>query len=203
MDSQHRERQLNRRLTLGMVLTALLYALLVCLAVWVEGRFLETLVLSFSAVPFLFLQARLCRLQRHRRLRWLPIGLLFLAAGLCALTFFGVLGTGWDFLFGGIGLLFCIAPAVGVALGWLAAGTRAEQILGAAGIAAFAAAYVAARACLGEPLFLLDLPMAAMAAAGVFLLLCRRRQQRQQRQQRAGGLPAEELIFTHEGGCGT
>lgn len=135
----------------------------------------SVLWLSFSAVPAFCLQLWLCRLEHVRWIRWLPLCFLFLVALVGAAYFFGLVGSGWDTLLGGILLCWCIAPAAGCALGWLAYGGKLPRRLGAVGLAALLAVYAGLKIMGGpRPFFLrfelTDLPALAVLAAGAWLL---------------------------------
>ncbi len=133
----------------------------------------SVLWLSVSAVPVFFLQLWLCRLKNVRWTRWLPLCALFLVALVGAAYFFGFVGSGWDTLGGGILLCWCIAPAAGCALGWLAYGGKLPRRLGAAGLVILLAVYVRLKV-MGGPFGdfeLMDLPAIVVLAMGIWLLL--------------------------------
>ena len=136
------EHRTNFRLMLGFFLSLVLYLVFCGLMAVQSSDLLAALALSFHGVPFLFLQCRLCRAERHRWVRWIPLALTGAVASVGVLYFGGILGGGWDFLGGGILLLLCIAPSVGIALGWIAAGTPRERMAGAIWMALFAALYL-------------------------------------------------------------
>ena len=134
------------------------------------------LLLSFSAVPAFCLQLWLCRLEHVRWTRWLPLCALLLLALVGAAYLFGLVGSGWDALGGGFLLCWCVAPAAGCDLGWLAHGGRLPRRLGAAGLAALLAVYAGLKILGGpRPFFprfeLTDLPALAVLTAGAWLLL--------------------------------
>lgn len=134
------------------------------------------LCLSFSAVPAFFLQLWLCQLEYVRWTRWLPLCALFLAALIGAACLSGLVGSGWDALGGAILLCWCIVPAAGCALGWLAHGGKRSRRLGTAGLAALLAVYAGLKYMGGPRPFslrfeLMDLPALAVLAAGAWLLL--------------------------------
>lgn len=136
----------------------------------------SVLWLSVSAAPVFCLQLWLCRLENVRWTRWLPLCALFLVALVGAAYFFGFVGSGWDTLGGGILLCWCIAPAAGCALGWLAYGGKLTRRLGAAGLVILLAVYVGLKVMGGpRPFFwhfeLMDLPALVVLAMGVWLLL--------------------------------
>ena len=105
-----------------------------------------------------------------------PLCALSLVALVGAAYFFGFVGSGWDTLGGGILLCWCIAPAAGCALGWLAYGGKLTRRLGAAGLVILLAVYVGLKVMGGpRPFFwhfeLMDLPALVVLAMGVWLLL--------------------------------
>ena len=163
----------------GFFASLALYILLFFWDVSLELSELRTVLwLSFSVVPAFFLQLWLCRLEKVRWTRWLPLCALCLAALAGAAYLFGLVGSGWDALGGLILLCWCIAPAAGCALGWLACGGILPRRLGAAGLAALLAVYAGLKIMGGpRPFFLrfelMDLPALAVLAAGVWLLLRR------------------------------
>lgn len=127
------------------------------------------LALTVHAVPAFFLQWLLCRIEKPVWARWLPLALLAALAMLGALLFWGVIGSGWDKLAGGLLLCWCIAPAAGLALGWMASGRK----LAAIGVFLMLAVYVILKAH-GGPLWLfepVDLAALAVLTAGVYFLL--------------------------------
>lgn len=140
----------------------------------------SVLWLSFSAVPAFCLQLWLCRLETVRWIRWLPLCTLFLVALVGAAYLFGFVGSGWDTLGGGILLCWCIAPAAGCALGWLAHGEKLSRKLATAGLVALLAIYLGLKIMGGpRPFFLrfelMDLPALAVLATGTWLLLWKRK----------------------------
>lgn len=133
------------------------------------------LCLSFSAVPAFFLQLWLCQLEYVRWTRWLPLCALLFAALVGSAYLSGLVGGGWDVLGGVLILCWCVAPAAGCALGWMAHGGKRARRLGAAGLAALLAAYAGIKYLGGpRPFFLrfelMDLPVLAVLAAGAWLL---------------------------------
>lgn len=138
------------------------------------------LCFSFSVVPAFCLQLWLCRLENVRRARWLPLGTLCLMALIGAAYLFGLVGSGWDSLGGGVLLCWCIAPAAGCVLGWMAHGGKLPRRLGAAGLAVLLAVYVGLRIMGGIVLRfeLMDLLALAVLAAGVWLLFGKERRVR-------------------------
>jgi len=141
-----------------------------------QSELWNVLRLSFSAVPAFCLQLWLCRLENIRWTRWLPLCALSLVALIGAAYLSGLVGRGWDALGGAFLLCWCIAPAAGCALGWLAHGGRLPRRLGAAGLAALLAVYAGLKIMGGpRPFFLqlelMDLPALTVLAAGTWLLL--------------------------------
>ncbi len=164
-------------LLVGFFASLVLYILLFFWDASLDLSELQTvLCLSFSAVPAFCLQLWLCRLKNVRWARWLPLCALFLVAMVGAAYLSGLVGSGWDTLGGAILLCWCIAPAAGCALGWLAYGGKLPRRLGAAGLAALLAVYVGLKIMGGpRPFFLrfelMDLPALAVLVTGVWLLL--------------------------------
>ena len=160
-------------LTVGLILSlALCFALFFIFVNWditINGTSLgATLVLTVHAVPAFFLQWLLCRMERTVWVRWLPLALLVSVAVIGALYLTGTLGSNWDFIGGAILLCWCIAPAAGLALGWMANG----QKLAAIGVFLMLTVYVVLKAH-GGPLWHLepvDLAALAVLAAGLYFL---------------------------------
>lgn len=139
------------------------------------------LLLSFSAVPTFCLQLWLCRLEKIRWTRWLPLCALSLVALVGAAYLSGLMGSGWDTLGGAILLCWCIAPVAGCALGWLAHGGKLPRRLGTAGLATLLAVYAGLKIMGGpRPFFLqfelMDLPALAVLATGTWLLLRKKKE---------------------------
>ena len=157
-------------LILSLALYFALYFLFVNRDVVINGTSLGvSLALTLHAVPAFFLQWLLCRMEKPVWARWLPLALLAVIAVIGVLYLTGTLGSGWDTLGGAIILCWCIAPAAGLALGWMAVGRK----LAAIGVFLMLAVYVALKAH-GGPLWLLepvDLAALAVLAAGIYLLL--------------------------------
>ena len=98
-------------LWLGLVMTASAFA---CVVLWqVEIQW----VFVLSVVPFFCVQLLLCRLSKRLVLRLQPILPVAVLAGIA--LFYFVRDSGWDRLGALIFGLICIAPAVGIVLGWL------------------------------------------------------------------------------------
>lgn len=160
-------------LTVGFILSLALYLALFFVFrnrdIVINGTSLgSTLALTVHAVPAFFLQWLLCRMERPAWARWLPLALLAAVAVIGVLYLSGTLGSGWDALAGGIILCWCIAPAAGLALGWMAGGRK----LAAIGVFLMLAVYVVLKAH-GGPLWLLepvDLAALAILAAGLCFL---------------------------------
>ena len=161
-------------LTVGFILSlALYFALYFVLVNWdatINGTSLRTdLLLTLHAVPAFFLQWLLCRMEKPVWARWLPLALLATVAVIGTMYLTGTLGSGWDFIGGAIILCWCIAPAAGLTLGWMAGGRK----LAAIGVFVMLAVYVVLKT-LGGPLWLLepvDLAALAVLAAGLYFLL--------------------------------
>ena len=160
-------------LTVGFSLSlALYFALYFVLVNWdatINGTSLGTdLLLTLHAVPAFFLQWLLCRMEQPVWARWLPLALLAAVAVIGTMYLTGTLGSGWDFIGGAILLCWCIAPAAGLALGWMVSGRK----LAAIGVFLILAVYVVLKA-LGGPLWHLehmDLAALAVLAAGLYFL---------------------------------
>lgn len=165
-------------LLIGFFVSLVLYILLFFWDVSVELSELQVVLrLSVSAVPAFCLQLWLCRLKTIRWARWLPLSALLLLTLIGAAYFFG--GSGWDTLGGAVILCWCIAPAAGCALGWLAYGRELSRRLGTAGLAALLVVYEGLKIMGGpRPFFLrfelMDLPALAVVVAGAWLLLRKR-----------------------------
>ena len=157
-------------LTVGLALSLILYALIY---MWqpdlAQSSIKANLILTAHTVPAFCLHWLLCRMEKPVWARWLQLVLLAALALLGALLFWGVIGSGWDKLAGGIILCWCIAPAAGLALGWMANGRK----LAAIGVFVMLAVYVYVKS-LGGPLWHfepMDLAALAILTAGVYLLL--------------------------------
>ena len=156
-------------LPVGFALSLILYALIY---IWQPGlaqpSIKANLMLTVHAVPAFFLQWLLCRTEKPVWVRWLPLALLASVAVVGALYLIGTLGSNWDFIGGAIILCWCIAPAAGLALGWMAGGRK----LAAIGLFLILAVYVVLKAH-GGPLWHLepvDLAALAVLAAGLYFL---------------------------------
>lgn len=164
-------------LLVGFFVSLVLYVLLFLWNVSLDLSELRTVLwLSFSAVPAFCLQLWLCRLENVRWTRYLPLCALFLVALIGGSYLFGLVGSGWDTLGGGILLCWCIAPTAGCALGWLAYGGKLPRRLGAVGLATLLAVYAGFKIMGGpRPFFLrfelMDLPALVVLAIGLWLLL--------------------------------
>ena len=160
-------------LTVGFILSLALYFALFLVFlnrdVVINGTSLGvTLALTLHAVPAFFLQWLLCRIEKPVWVRWLPLALLAAVAVIGALYLTGTLGNNWDFIGGAMILCWCIAPAAGLALGWMANG----QKIAAIGVFLMLAVYVVLKAH-GGPLWHLepvDLAALAVLAAGLYFL---------------------------------
>ena len=156
-------------LILSLALYFALYFLFINRDVVINGASLGvSFALTFHAIPALFLQWLLCRMEKPVWARWLPLALLAAVAVIGVLYLTGTLGSGWDVLGGAMILCWCIAPAAGLALGWMASGRK----LAAIGLFLMLAVYVVLKAH-GGPLWLLepvDLAALAVLAAGLYFL---------------------------------
>ena len=160
-------------LTVSFILSLALYPVLFFIFthrdVTINGASLgDALMLTFHTVPAFFLQWLLCRMEKPVWAWWLPLALLATVAAIGTLYLTGTLGNGWDFVGGAIILCWCIAPAAGLALGWMASGRK----LAAIGVFVMLAVYAVLKA-LGGPLWLLepvDLAALAVLAAGLYFL---------------------------------
>lgn len=157
-------------LTVGLILSLALYFVLFFKDITINGTSLGiTLALTLHAVPAFFLQWLLCRMEKPVWVRWLPLALLAAIAVIGALYLTGTLGSGWDALGGGLILCWCIAPAAGLALGWMAGGWK----LAAIGVFVILAVYVCVKS-LGGPIWHfepMDLAAFVILSAGIYLLL--------------------------------
>ena len=156
-------------LPVGLALSLILYALIY---IWQPGlaqsSIKANLMLTLHAIPAFCLQWLLCRMEKPAWARWLPLALLAAVAVIGALYLTGTLGSNWDFIGGAIILCWCIAPAAGLALGWMAGGRK----LAAIGLFLILAVYVVLKAH-GGPLWHLepvDLAALAVLAAGLYFL---------------------------------
>lgn len=161
--------------------------LLVCFSVslalyfalfWVDmdyrtfGSLQSALLLSFHAVPAFCLQALLCRTAKWNWVKFIPLGLLLLAALVGTLYLYGVWGTGWDTIAGALILTWELAPAAGCCLGWMYAGHKLGRWAAAAGWALLLAVYVWLKA-MGGPLWHpepIDLAALIVLVVGLWLL---------------------------------
>lgn len=85
-----------------------------CVVAWyIEPSWL----LYITVMPFFCAQLLLCRVSTSRAARSAPVLPVLLALGMAA--FYFIRDSGWDRLGALILGLVCIAPAVGIALGWL------------------------------------------------------------------------------------
>ena len=156
-------------LTVALILSLAIYVALFFRDVMINGTSLgATLALTVHAVPAFFLQWLLCRMEKPVWARWLPLALLAAVIAIGTLYLTGTLGSGWDVIGGAIILCWCIAPAAGLALGWMAVGRK----LAAIGVFLMLAVYVVLKAH-GGPLWHLepvDLAALAVLAAGLYFL---------------------------------
>lgn len=123
---------------------------------------------TLCGVPFFFLQWRLCRSQKGKWVKWIPLGFLCVIAFLCFIQVTLTQGS-WDSFLGWIGLIFCMAPAAGIFLGWMAHGKK----IAFAGVAAAVVVYLAVNRIpfLQRPVDLLDVVAALVLTAGVCMLI--------------------------------
>lgn len=130
------------------------------------------LILAWPVISFFCLQWLLCRVERWPWPRWAPLILVAVVALIGALYLFGVLGSGWDALGGGLLLCWCVAPVIGVCLGWMAGGGHTAKCVAGAGLLVMLAVYVGLKA-LGSSRWWafqpLDVPALAALAAGLWL----------------------------------
>ena len=127
-----------------------------------------SLALTVHAVPAFLLQWLLCRVEKPVWVRWLPLALLAVVAVIGALYLTGTLGSNWDFIGGAFILCWCIAPAAGLTLGWMANGRK----LAAIGVFLMLAVYVYVKSLGGSLWHLEPVDLAALAvlAAGLYFL---------------------------------
>lgn len=161
------------------ILLAVCFALslaLYCVLFWVELNYLwfsnlkPTLLLSVPAIPAFCLQSLLCRTAKWNWVKFAPLGLLSFPSFVGAMYLFGVWGSGWDALGGGLMLIWCVAPAAGCCLGWMYAGRR--RWVAAIGWLLLLAIYVWLKA-MGGPWYPEPIDLAALIVliAGIYLLL--------------------------------
>ena len=93
-----------------------LVSTVICVINWLTFLDLPAFFLPF--LPAFCSQLLLCRVTKSGRLRALPV--LPVLALLALAGWYAVFGSGWDMLAALIFALAAIAPAVGVAAGWLA-----------------------------------------------------------------------------------
>ena len=129
------------------------------------------LMLSFHAIPAFCLQALLCRTAKWSWVKFIPLGLLSFTAFVGAMYLFGVWGSGWDALGGGLLLIWCVAPAAGCCLGWMATAHKIGRWTAAVGWALLLAVYVWLKA-MGGPWYPEPMDLAALIVliAGACLL---------------------------------
>ena len=96
------------------LLAVFLLSLPVCIWAWFWNI---ALLLYITAIPFFCLQLLLCRVSSRPAARLAPCLPVLLA--LAAALYYLVRDSGWDRLAALIFALAAIAPAVGIALGWL------------------------------------------------------------------------------------
>ena len=152
---------------------------LYCPLFWIDlnyprfGSLQSTLMLSFHAVPAFCLQALLCRTAKWNWVKLIPLALFSLVTFVGAMYLSGIWGHGWDALGGALILLWCIAPAAGCCLGWMATAHKIGRWVAAAGWALLLAVYVWLKA-MGGPLLHpepIDLAALIVLAAGLYFLL--------------------------------
>lgn len=121
--------------------TVSLEGTLISAAVWIALSFLfalanvslfgyyigEFLAITLGGVPAAFLQLRLCLADKARWVRWIPAALAA-AMPLLAAFFACVVGGFGGGLLGIILIVFSLAPAAGVCIGWIAHGKRLALI---------------------------------------------------------------------------
>ena len=157
---------------------------LYCALFWIDlnhprfGSLQSILMLSFHAVPVFCLQALLCRTAKWNWIKFIPLILLSLTAYVGALYLFGVWGSGWDSLGGGLLMIWCIAPAAGCCLGWMTTAHKIGRWAATVGWILLLAIYVWLKA-MGGPLWHpepIDLAALIVLAAGLYLLFRKSKQ---------------------------
>ena len=133
------------------------------------------LLLSFHAVPAFCLQALLCRTAKWNWAKFIPLGLLSLAAWVGAMYLFDIWGSGWDALGGALILIWCIAPAAGCCLGWMYASHKLRRRAAAAGWVLLLVVYVYLKVLGGPHPFVchfesIDIPALIVLLTGLYLL---------------------------------
>lgn len=160
----------NAVLTAGIFVSVVLAIVIpiACTTVYYAGVDMgSATAFTLCGLPFFFLQWRLCRAVKEKWVMWVPIGILCVVALLSAVQF--ILNEGsWDSIIGLLGLIFCLSPAAGIFLGWMAHGKKLAFL----GVAAAVAVYLIANRVpfLQRPAELLDAAAAVVLAAGIYLL---------------------------------
>ena len=135
----------------------------------------SSLVLSFHAVPAFCLQALLCRAAKWKWVKFIPPVLFSLAIFVGAMYLFGVWGSGWDALGGGLLLIWCVAPAAGCCLGWMTTDYKIGRCVAAVGWALLLGVYLGLKGLGGSWWHFesLDIPALLVLLAGLYLLFRR------------------------------
>ena len=163
----------NVLLAVGFVLSLALY----CALFWpglLYRNLWPVLALSFHAVPAFCLQTLLCRTVKWNWVKFIPLDLLALTAFVGAMYLSGIWGHGWDALGGAILMLWCIAPAAGCCLGWMATAHKIGRCAAAAGWGLLLAIYVWLKG-MGGPWYPEPTDLAALIVliAGLYFLFRR------------------------------
>ena len=165
------------------ILLAVCFALslaLYCALFWIEWNhqlvedLWPALRLSFHAVPAFCFQVLLCRTAKWNWIKLIPLILFSLVVFVGTMYLSGIWGHGWDALGGGLLMLWCIAPAAGCCLGWMATAHKIGRWAAAAGWALLLAVYVWLKA-MGGPWYPEPMDLAALIVliAGLYLLFRR------------------------------
>lgn len=168
----------NRLLAVCFVASLALYCLSLARLIVLNTTLWSSLALSFHGVPVFCLQVLLCRAAKWRWVKFIPLALLSLTAFVGAMYLFGVWGSGWDALGGGIMLVFCIAPAAGCCLGWMTTDHKIGRWVAAAGWVLLLAVYIGLKGLGGSwrRFETTDLPALIVLIAGLYLLFRKTKQ---------------------------
>lgn len=163
-------RKTNAVLTTGIfvsLICAIVIPILCSSLFWAGVDMGSVTAFTLCGLPFFFLQWRLCRAQKAKWVKWIPLGVISFLAIVSVIQVAFNQGS-WDSLLGWIGLIFCMAPAAGMFLGWMAHGKKTAFI----GVATAVIAYLIANRVplLQRPIELTDVAAAIVLTAGICLL---------------------------------